>query len=1365
MSPTDAAPTPRRRLRFGLWLGLTGLPGLLLGTLLALSLAVGLWAGRDGSLPQALGWLQALSEHHPDRFGRLSVEQAQGSLLGGGRIGELRWAHQGLTVHAQALSLRLEGITWRRLLAGQGLWLPHLHLERLEIDDRRPPSPMPPAPPASVALPLDLDLPFSLDALVLRAQNLTLRSIRAHYHHAVHTDPGRRAQGHALRLDGLAFADGRYEGELQLGSGPGLPLTLHLRGEVHAPWEGRTIKLPAQARVEGSLAGEQARLQAELRLQAESRNGALPELQAQATLAPWAPMPLQSLQLQAQALDLAWLWPAAPRTRLDGRAQVDPDGPGWRASLSLDNAQPGPLDSDQLPLTQLQAEGRWQPGRWRLDRLDARLPQGRLQAQGWLEPATPSGPPRWHAQARLQGMNPATVWSSLPADRWDGSLAACQPTLARADEPPPRAQAAAAAMSPAPTSEPKACDPVDAAAAGRTATALPTLTAQLRATDPKAANEAGLLRLQQVELRARWQPMDPAHASHTSHAGRILFDTVQLQAAGLRLEGQGQLDLDRRRIEGRLDAQVPGLRLQWEGHQDAEQGRGALGVDLEQAPMAWRWLAQLAREPLLTSALTPLLQVAPAPSAGQAHLDLRWDGGWRTLLAPGPSGPALAWQATLDLPQWQPARPAPSQPDPTPPTTLRLERVQLALQGQGPRAQADLRGTLETSGGQVAAQLQTEVEWDLGAARARLNLSKLALDLAQPNRAERWHIGLSSPQAISWGRADGLRMGAGGLDLRRQGPSSQSADTPPPSPVTLRWDGMRWQAGAWQTTGQLKNLPLSWLDAWARPPGDPSLLAQAGVDGELWLDGHWQIDWSADPATSPRLHARVQRSRGDLGTRAETAPGGGTAARVQAGLREASLSLDAADGALAWRLRWDSERLGQLDAELTSPLAPPDALHPGWHWPQQAPLRGTVRGRWPELGVWSALAPPGWRLAGRVQTDIQIGGTRARPLWLGELRAHDMALRSTLDGLAFQDGELQARFDGDRLRLDRLQLAGAGGAGVGGLLQAHGELALGPDGRPGDAALTLDAQALRVSARADRRLTLSGQLEARLSAERLHVRGRLRADAARFVLPDDLTPRLGDDVVQRHGGEAAVPVRESRVRPDVRIELNLGPRFEVAGLGLQAQLGGEISLVSTPQQPTPRVLGEVRTVRGEYRAYGQRLSLETGVLRFTGPYDDPVLDIVAVRPQTSQRVGVQVRGSAQAPVVRLFAEPELPDSEKLAWLVLGRPATGAGAEAAVLQQAALALLAGRGDGLSGGLAGAFGLDELSLRGGVGEGTEATALTLGKRLSNRLYLGYERTLTSTTGTVSIFYDVSRRLTVRARAGEENAIDLVLTLQHD
>ena len=98
----------------------------------------------------------------------------------------------------------------------------------------------------------------------------------------------------------------------------------------------------------------------------------------------------------------------------------------------------------------------------------------------------------------------------------------------------------------------------------------------------------------------------------------------------------------------------------------------------------------------------------------------------------------------------------------------------------------------------------------------------------------------------------------------------------------------------------------------------------------------------------------------------------------------------------------------------------------------------------------------------------------------------------------------------------------------------------------------------------------------------------------------------------------------------------------------------------------------------------------------------------------------------------------------------------------------MALLARNGNSMDGGLARTFGLDELSVRGeatNADGSTNAAALTLGKRLSSDLYLAYERSLAGTLGTVSIFYNLSRRLTLRARAGEENAVDLIFTVKYD
>ena len=184
-----------------------------------------------------------------------------------------------------------------------------------------------------------------------------------------------------------------------------------------------------------------------------------------------------------------------------------------------------------------------------------------------------------------------------------------------------------------------------------------------------------------------------------------------------------------------------------------------------------------------------------------------------------------------------------------------------------------------------------------------------------------------------------------------------------------------------------------------------------------------------------------------------------------------------------------------------------------------------------------------------------------------------------------------------------------------------------------------------------------------------------------------------------------------------------------------------------------------------FKAYGQHLDIEQGLLRFNGPFDNPDLDILALRPNLPQRIGVSVTGTALTPRIRLYSDPEMADADKLGWLVLGRSPAGGGAESAVLQQAALSLLGGTGKTLSGELANALGIDEISLA-SRSEGTATgAAITLGKRLSKDFYMAYESSVSGAFGSLYVFYDLSRRLTLRAQAGDLNALDLIYTIRKD
>lgn len=1364
-------PTPGR------WqIGLRWLAGLLaaLGLLLALALSgLWVWAGQEGSLARALDWAARHSRGEgpgatqpatPASWGQLDASGVQGSIREGGQIDRLQWRQDGLTVELQGLAIEPGSGFWMRLLTGQGVHLERLSAARLRIDDRRPTpaEPTPLQPLTTLELPLAVSVALALDDIELSgALEARLGPMKARYAYGPAADHGRLGpheladvqQVHTLRIETLHIAGGRYRVQAAVGAQAPMPLRLDAQAEVDTTVPGgEPLALRGKAQLGGTLSGPEAALNLSAYLQPAQERPASPALAAKARIKPWARQPLDEADVRLHRLDLASLWPGAPVTALGGTLVARPEGDAWQVRGDLQNLAAGPADRQRVPLDQLQATARWQDPRWTLERLDARRGNGRLQASGEWQPANAGGtePPIWNGEARLTGINPAQLWSTLAPAALDG-----------------RAQAR--------TGGTGSGNGIDW-----------QLAIQPSGRQPPRST-ADALRLRQVQARGRWTAAGP-----TATAGTLDLTELDIDALDARLQGQGRYVHPAGRAEARWNLTLPGTRLQGDVDLASAAGDGDVRLTLSDAAATLAWARRLRDLPLVGPAVAGALPDIEAAGAGQ--LALRWQGGLGALGWPGAAGsgsggstgsevPAL--DLALSLERLQIGLPA---DEGAAPTRLDLTGTELTLQGPadrlavGLRAQAaqtmpsapaarslrvDLQGRVESQGRPLLRSGRLQLD------RALLDLS----DRSRPGQVLGGTLQALQPLRLRWQAASAagpLSLDADKARWRLQ-PRLPGAPEGTGSPVEIGWDTLVWNGGALQTRGQLSGLPLAWADLLTAVDGARNgPLARAGLGGDLVFDGRWNIDLPADATRPPAVDVVLARRSGDLLVQTDGAfdEANNTVQRLPAGIRQAELRLTGQGRDLQARLRWQADRLGEASADVTTRLAPPDSEHGAWHWPDSAPLQGRLQASLPQAGLWSALAPPGWRVRGTLAAQATVAGTRSEPRFDGSLQADQVAVRSLVDGIAFVNGQLRATLAGDRIAIDRFRIEGRGGAERGGVLEATGRAEFplatvdGQSRRVPALQLEAKARALRVSSRPDRRLTLSGDVQASLNGPDLQLRGALRTDSALIILPDELAPSLSSDVVVRGTERAIEPAAGQRVRPDVQIDLDLGRDFTVRGQGLDTRLEGNLTLRSTVALPAPRLLGEVRTVSGSYRSYGQQLSIETGVLRFNGPFDNPTLDITAVRPNTAQRVGVIITGSANAPRVRLFSEPDLPDSEKLAWLVLGRPASGAGAEAAVLQQAAAALIAGGGD-RRGGLAQAFGLDEISV-GSSGlnpDGTPATAVTLGKRLTQDLYLSYERSVAGAVGTMSIFYDVSRRFTVRARAGEENALDLIFTLQFD
>jgi translocation and assembly module TamB len=424
-----------------------------------------------------------------------------------------------------------------------------------------------------------------------------------------------------------------------------------------------------------------------------------------------------------------------------------------------------------------------------------------------------------------------------------------------------------------------------------------------------------------------------------------------------------------------------------------------------------------------------------------------------------------------------------------------------------------------------------------------------------------------------------------------------------------------------------------------------------------------------------------------------------------------------------------------------------------------APLEGVLQMRVANLGAWGMWVPPGWRLGGKLRVSASLGGRVGAPELRGEMHGGDLSVRNVLQGIGLSDGQLDASLEGDVAHLQRLSFKGGEGT-----LDLSGEARLGD---APSAKLQLAADRFRLLGRIDRRVIASGRAQLQLGRENLQLDGKFQVDEGLIDFSKANAPSLDSDVsVVReaasapsgNGGRPVAQALPTALRnAQVDLEVALGEKLQIRGRGLDTQLRGDLRL-STPGG-RPALNGTVRAVSGTYAAYAQRLVIERGELVFTGAPENPRLDILAIRPNLDVRVGVAVTGLLQSLHVRLYSDPEMADTDKLSWLLLGRPSDGLGrSDSALLQRAAVALLAGEDRAPSDQLMAQLGITDFSVRQSDSE-TRETIVSLGRQLSQRWYVGYERSVNATTGSWQLIYRVAQRFTVRAQSGADNSLDFI------
>jgi translocation and assembly module TamB len=270
---------------------------LLLVLVVGAALAGGAWLfTTEAGLRWALARAVELAE------GKLTIEDARGTLASQVSIARLRYGDDGIDIDAQDVRARGSALA---LLRGK-LGIEPLHIARLRVGLADARTPSKPAP--------ELALPLGIRLGDVQVERLELRTAAA------------RELLTSLRLAHLAL-DAR---------------ALSVAGSVERPDE----RFPASVAFTAS--GSLAKLAATL----DARVAGVP-LRAKLELAPREALPLRSIEARVGPLDPARLDVRIPAAKLELELRAQASEGRYRGLATVLNASPGPLDAGTLPVSAL----------------------------------------------------------------------------------------------------------------------------------------------------------------------------------------------------------------------------------------------------------------------------------------------------------------------------------------------------------------------------------------------------------------------------------------------------------------------------------------------------------------------------------------------------------------------------------------------------------------------------------------------------------------------------------------------------------------------------------------------------------------------------------------------------------------------------------------------------------------------------------------------------------------------------------------------------------------------------------------------------------------------------------------------------
>ena len=435
-------------------------------------------------------------------------------------------------------------------------------------------------------------------------------------------------------------------------------------------------------------------------------------------------------------------------------------------------------------------------------------------------------------------------------------------------------------------------------------------------------------------------------------------------------------------------------------------------------------------------------------------------------------------------------------------------------------------------------------------------------------------------------------------------------------------------------------------------------------------------------------------------------------------------------------------------------------------------LEGKFQGKL-DLTVFETLpVMEGQHLKGKVKMALGIGGTLEKwdlngSMIISDGRYENVDLGMLLDRI---QGHLSA--EGRVLKLSGLTATDGGTGTI--ALRGRAEV-----DSPFRTEISLTIKQATLLRKEILTVTAGGNLDIKGNRDRMDLTGKIDLNRTETIISKRFPADVTVIPVSTINGPAVVPSKKPKPRDvgtmiQVDLGVNIPDKFFVRGRGLDAEFKGHLKVQGPIENPAVR--GTLNVVRGTFQCLSRTFKVVNGQIAFDGTTPPvPFLNINTRVDAGETTARVDISGPANAFTLKLYSQPPLPQDEIMAQILFGQSVAKLNTfQALQLAYSLNELSGGYGPNVLGKTRSFLGLDRLGFSYGgeddknKGDGSEDSSgpsITLGKYVTDRVYVGVEQDLTNARRNVIVEVNITPNFTVESKAGTKSGAGLGFNWNYD